>query len=63
MNVRISKLEFFMLLTTVMENTKAFNNICDDDGYLIVPEDRLEHFYVDMGLVVGRVLDKVVRPE
>jgi hypothetical protein len=63
MNVKVSKLEFFMLLSAVMENTDAFTRISDEDGYILVPEDRLEDFYRDMGLVVGRILDKVGRPE
>lgn len=63
MNIRIGKLEFFMLLSDIIENSPAFEAISDNDGYIVVPQDKYEDFAVDMGRIIGRIIEKIAKPE
>lgn len=63
MNIRFSKVEIILILADIIENQPAFKELTDDEGYLVIPSDKYDNFCYDMGLVLGRVLERIAKPE
>jgi hypothetical protein len=63
MNVKLSKVELIVLLVDLLDNQPAFKNITDDNGYIIIPADKYGDFAHDVGLCLGRLMQKIAKPE
>lgn len=63
MNIKISKVELIVVLVDILENHQAFKNITDANGYFIVPSEQYGAFAHDLGVVMGRLMEKLAKPD
>lgn len=63
MNIKVSKVEFVVVLVDIIENHPSFKAITDANGYLVVPSEKYSDFAHDLGTVLGRLLEKIAKPD
>lgn len=61
MNVKISKVEFIVVLVDILENHPALKSITDANGFLVVPHEQYGNFSHDLGTILGRLLEKIAK--
>lgn len=57
--VAINKLLLMLEIADVLENHPSIIKITDEDGKIVIPEDRYPDFAYDFGLIMGRILGKL----
>lgn len=62
-NVKINAVQLIMHFAGELENSNGIRKIVDDNGNLIVPIDRFGDFCHDIGILLGRAINKIVEPE
>ena len=62
-SVKLNAVNLIIEFATALETCKGIQKLTDDEGYIAIPLDRFHDFCHDIGLILGRTLEKVSKVE